>query len=159
MNKKISILVLVLLSSLTACKQKKQIQEQTGNDRDKHGCINSAGYTWSQIKNSCVRIFTDGTKFTAYGNNTDSSLAAFLIVSEDKKKAELFVPAKYSSEAILLDARTYSTTDSMPTLFENKQKEVKLEFLKNKYIISIKNEGIFSQNFSKNEGLGKLLEE
>lgn len=26
-----------------------------GNDRDEHGCIGSAGYTWCGLKNKCLR--------------------------------------------------------------------------------------------------------
>lgn len=43
-----------------ATPEAKLSQEQTnqplvGNDRDQHGCIGSAGYTWSEPKQKCVR--------------------------------------------------------------------------------------------------------
>ncbi len=30
-----------------------------GGDRDVHGCIGSAGYSWCQIKNKCLRIWEE----------------------------------------------------------------------------------------------------
>jgi len=31
-----------------------------GNDKDKHGCIGSAGYSWCESKNKCLRLFEEG---------------------------------------------------------------------------------------------------
>lgn len=41
-----------------------------GNDRDPHGFIGSAGYTWSLVKNKCIRIFEEGTPFFNYEQGT-----------------------------------------------------------------------------------------
>jgi len=30
-----------------------------GGDKDVHGCIGSAGYSWCQIKNKCLRIWEE----------------------------------------------------------------------------------------------------
>ena len=30
-----------------------------GNDRDEHGCIGSAGYSWCATKQKCIRIFEE----------------------------------------------------------------------------------------------------
>lgn len=30
-----------------------------GGDKDAHGCIGSAGYSWCQIKNKCLRIWEE----------------------------------------------------------------------------------------------------
>ena len=30
-----------------------------GNDRDAHGCIGSAGYSWCAIKNKCLRVWEE----------------------------------------------------------------------------------------------------
>jgi len=30
-----------------------------GSDRDKHGCIGSAGYSWCEQKNKCLRIWEE----------------------------------------------------------------------------------------------------
>ena len=36
-----------------------------GNDRDADGCIGSAGYTWSQIKKDCIRLFEEKVQLRA----------------------------------------------------------------------------------------------
>jgi maltose-binding protein MalE len=30
-----------------------------GNDKDAHGCIGSAGYTWCEVKNKCLRVWEE----------------------------------------------------------------------------------------------------
>ncbi|MCQ9634077.1 hypothetical protein MP477_03810 [Chryseobacterium sp. WG23] len=66
-------------------------QEMTikGGDRDAHGCIGSAGYTYSQIKKDCVRTFEEKIKLKEV--SSDGGYIAAVIFSKDKKKAEVFV--------------------------------------------------------------------
>lgn len=59
-----------------------------GADEDAHGCKTSAGYTWSALKNECVRIFEAGTALRPV-DSTGVQMAAFVIFDGDK--AELFV--------------------------------------------------------------------
>ncbi len=58
-----------------------------GADRDAHNCITSAGYTWSILKNDCVRIFDVGIRLNAVEENT---MGAFIILDDTSNKAELF---------------------------------------------------------------------
>ena len=53
MNKTMIILGL-LLCALAACTSASQ-PRRVGADRDKHGCIGSAGYTWSEELGQCIR--------------------------------------------------------------------------------------------------------
>ena len=32
-------------------------RNRVGGDRDKHGCIGSAGYQWSEVQQDCIRVF------------------------------------------------------------------------------------------------------
>ena len=34
----------------------KNIPQAIGNDRDEHGCLASAGYTWSEVQKDCIRF-------------------------------------------------------------------------------------------------------
>ena len=54
LNSAIFFLAIVLIGCTTAS---KKIAEKIGSDRDKHGCIHSAGYTWSEINKTCLRPF------------------------------------------------------------------------------------------------------
>jgi hypothetical protein len=73
-----------------------------GNDRDVHGCIRSAGYTWSQVQGRCVQLFNEGIKLLPVENgilNTSETQSnavfqSFIIFSSDSLRAELFMPNK-----------------------------------------------------------------
>ena len=55
-----------------------------GSDRDEHGCIGSAGYTWSYALHDCVRLWEVGTRFDAGPEQT------FVVFSADSTFAEIF---------------------------------------------------------------------
>ncbi|SDK01968.1 hypothetical protein SAMN04487935_2325 [Flavobacterium noncentrifugens] len=68
-----------------------------GADSDAHGCKSSTGYTWSELKQKCIRIFEEGTKLSPYDSeNQPAGMAAFVIFEENGNKAELFVPNQKS---------------------------------------------------------------
>ena len=75
--------------------------QMVGNDKDEHGCIGSAGYQWSVVKNDCIRIFEAGTRLNASEAVTNKTVAAFAILSSDNTKAEVFVPQLSASGIIL----------------------------------------------------------
>ena len=66
-----------------------------GSDRDEHGCIPSAGYTWSVLRNKCIRLFEEET--IQLKSFAGEERAAFLIFSPDHSEAELFLPTESSS--------------------------------------------------------------
>ena len=57
-----------------------------GNDRDEHGCIGSAGYTWSYALHDCVRVWEAGIRFDS------GPKQIYLIFSPDSTLAEIFTP-------------------------------------------------------------------
>ena len=63
-----------------------------GNDADAHGCKGSAGYTWSVIKNECIRPWENTLQLLPI-NHEDSSaiITASVIFSTDSTKTELFM--------------------------------------------------------------------
>lgn len=65
-----------------------------GNDADEHGCKASAGYTFSIIKNRCVRLFEDGVRLDPVKQDSTATFSAFAIFADDSSnhQAELFVP-------------------------------------------------------------------
>lgn len=94
--------VLRLAVAFAACKSNKTGQnvkdeenaEETvmpGSDKDEHGCIGSAGYTWSELKQDCIRPFEIGLKLS--GITADNqNYAAYVVFASDSAKAELFIP-------------------------------------------------------------------
>lgn len=130
-------------------------ENKAGADKDAHGCIGSAGYTWSVVKDSCIRPFEEGTKFTNYGNNTDSTKAAYVIVSNDKSKAEVFFAL--TDKPVVMDAVNVMEGDIAPILFENKIEMVDIISRKDVYYIRYKNDPKFSQDINMPNGLSTQL--
>lgn len=62
-----------------------------GVANDDHGCNAAAGYTWSEVRGDCVRLFEDGVKFVAAAGQ-DTTLAAYVVFAADSLKAEVFLP-------------------------------------------------------------------
>jgi hypothetical protein len=89
MNKKLTTIgALIFLSIKTISGQ----SNMAGGDKDAHGCRASAGYTYSVIKNDCVRIFEQEIQLNeVHPEGTSSSISA-VIFSTDTKKAEVFIP-------------------------------------------------------------------
>jgi len=84
-----------------AMKENKSEIELIGADEDSHGCKRSAGYTWSQLRGDCIRIFEEGlTLLPVEMNESEAVYAAFVLYSEDKTEVELFLPSE--KESILL---------------------------------------------------------
>lgn len=76
-----------------------------GGDVDKHGCKPSAGYTFSTIKNDCIRIFEQDIQLIeATPKQSHLSIVA-VIFSKDKRKAEIFVPNMDSSLILIRKGR------------------------------------------------------
>ncbi|MFZ7165239.1 hypothetical protein ACLSYV_06955 [Avibacterium avium] len=71
-----------------------------GTDRDEKGCIPSAGYTWSELKQQCVQPFSIADiRLTDPENPT---LAVYVILAEEQGKAEVF--SANLPENLILDA-------------------------------------------------------
>ena len=65
--------------------------KQLGVSEDRQGCNEAAGYTWSEVRKSCIRLFESGVQLTSV-KDTAESLAAYIVFSADSLQAEVFVP-------------------------------------------------------------------
>lgn len=79
----ISIISLLALMLMGSCAH-STLGPLLGGDRDEHGCIGSAGYTWSYALHDCVRLWEVGTRFDA------GPKQLILIYSPDSTFAEIF---------------------------------------------------------------------
>jgi hypothetical protein len=41
------------------CNSTAPSEQLVGNDRDVHGCIGSAGYSWCELKQKCLRVWEE----------------------------------------------------------------------------------------------------
>lgn len=101
------LLPIALLSTLilTACVTQVVAPSEApivGNDRDAHGCIGSAGYQWSLLKNNCIRIFEDGLRMDPLDASLDQTQSAFLVFvsPQEVARAEVYLPG--APESIIL---------------------------------------------------------
>lgn len=98
--KTLPILGLVgVLCCCLSCTADAQHKQQTtaketpvlmGSTRDEHGCIPTAGYTWSEIKQECVRVWEVGQ--TIYYKKTTGRTyqGIFVIFSADSSRMESY---------------------------------------------------------------------
>ncbi|MFZ2970791.1 MAG: hypothetical protein WA063_06605 [Minisyncoccia bacterium] len=77
-----------------------------GEDRDKHGCIGSAGYSWCEAKNKCLRKWEEKCGFT-------ESEARVIAEKSCIKGGESLVPGYYNenSKTWWFDANLNSTRE------------------------------------------------
>lgn len=61
----------------------------TGNDRDEHDCICSAGYQWSELLKDCIRPFEKGVRLNPAGNSPVNGVA-YLVFNADSSEVEIF---------------------------------------------------------------------
>jgi Prokaryotic membrane lipoprotein lipid attachment site len=160
--KKYTFSILLLIAILSGCNSSKKSNElktdslvenseasqMVGNDTDSHGCKASAGYTWSVLKNNCVRIFESGSQFNATGENKDSTMAAFVILNNKKDSAEVFLP---NTKPIIV----FAGDISRGVLFESKPDSVIIKFDDSNINIAKGEKIIFNQ--PKFDGIGKIL--
>jgi|SRR3954463_3919085 len=82
----------LVISVMIYLSVKTMVGQTVGGDKDKHGCRISAGYTFSIIKNECVRVFEQQIQLSEVNPTGTSSSISAVIFSEDKKRAEVFIP-------------------------------------------------------------------
>jgi len=77
----------------------------SGPDTDSKGCVTSAGYHWSRLKGECIRPLEDGYRLNSIEKVEDESpvKSAFVIFSEEKDKAELYMPDTQNSILLIKD--------------------------------------------------------
>ncbi len=71
----------------------KDTVRRVGVAEDAHGCNAAAGYTWSDVRRECVRLFEAGIPMKSV-NNPEDALVAYVVFSADSLKAEVFVPGE-----------------------------------------------------------------
>ena len=61
--------------------ERKEKEAVVGSDKDEHGCIASAGYTWSEVQKDCIRLWEKGVRMNAVD---DAGKTLFLVFSPDE---------------------------------------------------------------------------
>ena len=64
-----------------------------GDDRDEHGCIGSAGFTWSALRGECIQVFEVGTRLNPVEEKEEVAVISAFVVTKDgdNSQVELFI--------------------------------------------------------------------
>ncbi|MGJ8561264.1 MAG: hypothetical protein ACSHX3_13595 [Litorimonas sp.] len=85
-----------------------------GGDRDIHGCIATAGYTWSDVLEECVRLFEVGIPLENM-QDMDSTSIAYLIVGASDQ-IELFGPDSDPVQLFKTETDVWQDADNIYTV-------------------------------------------
>lgn len=72
-----------------------------GGEKDNQGCLSSAGETWSTLRQTCLRLFDEGIRLNPVTTEDSAVISAFVLLSEDQAKLELFLPEADAKSIIL----------------------------------------------------------
>ncbi len=93
-------------SSGSTIEQPTAKQTPIGGTKDEHGCLVSAGQTWSEIRQNCIQVFHEGIRLNpVVAEDGKAVTSAFLLYSTDSSKAELFMPEGQKNSIILDNTR------------------------------------------------------
>ena len=129
--KKAVILSGIVLSMLSCNSPKKEeVKEEkvnteetqeplVGADRDEHGCITSAGFSWSELQQTCVQLWEAGVRLDPIEvKEGDAVISAFVLFNKDESKAEVVLPKKGS---VILDKKSENLYEKGEYLYDDKE--------------------------------------
>ncbi|MBS6237954.1 MAG: hypothetical protein KH897_06115 [Bacteroides sp.] len=138
----VCFLLLMCISLLfTGCgnsQSKKSEDNKVGDDKDVHGCIASAGYTWSEVLKDCIRLWEKGVRVE---DVADKEKAAYIVFSPDSLQVELFFSDDRPNE--ILDRRSLPAGGYAWNVEDDDTKNVRLE--NDKWTISQRGKLIYQQ--------------
>lgn len=114
--------IVLLMFILTSCQNsQKNLKEQDIKDsttvvnaKNEHQCDSKAGYKWSKIKQDCIKIFNVGFRLNPVENKKGKdAVSAFVLLSEDQAKLELFLPDDTLQSVILNKVDDYNYQDGI----------------------------------------------
>ena len=112
----------------------QKAQTKAGTDKDTHGCIASAGYTYSQLKKECIRTFEQKIQLKEIA--TKGNYTAAVLFNKDQSKVEIFL--KEEKKSLILNRTskgiwkntTYTLTQNKGYVLRNNQKTIYMSSLK-----------------------------
>lgn len=104
----LSVLGIVVMSACNEPTRKtpNDAGAQTTNvasQKDDHGCLSSAGETWSELKKDCIQVFNIGFRLNPLDRKSgETIISAFVLMAEDQSEVELFLPEIEHPRSIVL---------------------------------------------------------
>ncbi|MDQ2719343.1 MAG: hypothetical protein M3Z26_06215 [Bacteroidota bacterium] len=79
------------------------ILKKTDCKKDEHGCMVLMGMTWSVIKNNCIELSKTATRLNPIEMKDKAKAPTYLIFSDDKTKAEVYLPE--NNHSVMLERK------------------------------------------------------
>ena len=130
--KKVIVLSGIVLSMFSCNSPKKEeVKEEkvnteetqeplVGADRDEHGCISSAGFSWSELQQTCVQLWEAGVRLDPIEvKEGDAVFSAFVLFNKDESKAEIILPNKKGS--VILDKKSENFYEKDEYMYDDKK--------------------------------------
>lgn len=131
------ILLGSVLATLMSCqntdKKQTQVVDTTaqevpslGGNKDEHGCLSSAGQTWSQIKNDCIQVFAAGIRLNPIAvDSSEAIISAFVVPNNDSSAYELFLAD--NEETVILNKQADDVFSHNRFRYNKKTKELSID--------------------------------
>lgn len=117
--KKVIIGISGVLMLCGACKTQEHAQ-LIGGEKDRHGCLTAAGYTWSKLYRDCIRVFDMGVRIEDPSNQPE--LSSYAVFSADSSRVEVFRPS--SKKSVILQREGDKWTHKTCRLMRNNNRWV-----------------------------------
>lgn len=120
--------LLALLFAGTSALFAQQTQPKAGADKDAHGCIASAGYTYSELKKECIRPFEQKIQLKEIA--TKGNYTAAVLFNKEQSKAEIFLKEEKTSVILINTSKgiwkngTYTLTQDKGFVLSKNKKAV-----------------------------------
>lgn len=111
---------------------------------------------WSDVRKTCIQPWQVGAQFTPSDPKTGGQRIAFVVLSDDRAKAEVFFTGR---PPVTLNATLYRRDDPVRILYTNPDHSVELCFENDKFFVAEDGKMSFVQPYSTNSGLGAVLKQ
>lgn len=106
-KKTIFIATILMMTACNSVSNKKTNERANspaiGGEKDKHGCLASAGETWSELRQSCLQIFNEGIRLNPIQEEGNQEvISAFALFNDDLSKVEIFLPSGFENHNVIL---------------------------------------------------------
>lgn len=87
--------------SIEEQQNQKEQTKAIGGEKDDHGCISATGETWSELRQTCLRVFEEGLRLDPINTEGEAIISAFVVFNKDQSKVEVFLPQEEVTSIIL----------------------------------------------------------
>jgi len=100
--------------------QPAQNQPIVGGDRDAHGCIGSAGYSWCEVKQKCLRTWEEPCQadttadWKTYTNSTYNYQISYVSIATIEETAGSGIKIKYQNGSIMICSTSVGACGNVP---------------------------------------------